>query len=278
MVRRLVADARVRLGQRQQRFGGRELSLHGLAQLRPAGGARRLVGRGQQLVAGRHEARLVRARGVVQLDGSEQAQLARDIALQRTRRLRDDLPPQAAAARKARAAQDPYCIGIVETVLRDRGAANGKPEVKPTDSALHIYTAGCDGMDFDRDGNLYTGSFGDGRFWVLNLLGNGRYSKPKLLSTDVTCCDGICYDPVRNRMLLTASEQNGIYAWDIAQKKMSVLWSNGDTDGADGLLDQPCEVMMLDENRVLVVNIDAPSPFMVNTKADKVHTLSILTF
>jgi len=118
-------------------------------------------------------------------------------------------------------------------VLRDRGAANGKPEVKPTDSALHIYTAGC---------------------------------------------DGICYDPVRNRMLLTASEQNGIYAWDIAQKKMSVLWSNGDTDGADGLLDQPCEVMMLDENRVLVVNIDAPSPFMVNTKADKVHTLSILTF
>ena len=179
---------------------------------------------------------------------------------------------------KARAAQDPYCVGIVETLLRDRGTANGKPEVKPTDSTLHIYTAGCDGMDFDRDGNLYTGSFGDGRFWVLNPLGNGRYSKPALLSTEVSCCDGICYDPVRNHMLLTAAEQNGIYAWDIAQKKMSVLWANGDTDGADGLLDQPCEVMMLDENRVLVVNIDAPSPFMVNTKADTVHTLSILTF
>ncbi len=50
---------------------------------------------------------------------------------------------------KEQAAQDPYCVGIVETVLRDRGAANGKPEIKPTDPALHIYTAGCDGMDFD---------------------------------------------------------------------------------------------------------------------------------
>ena len=34
---------------------------------------------------------------------------------------------------------------------------------------------------------------------------------------------------------------------------------------------------MLDANRVLVVNIDAPSPFMVNTKPDEVHTLSVIT-
>lgn len=177
---------------------------------------------------------------------------------------------------KEQAAQDPYCVGIVSTVLRDRGVSNGKPEVKPTDPSLHIYTAGCDGLDFDRDGDLYTGSFGDGRFWVLRALGNGRYGKPELLSEEVTCCDGICYDAPRNRMLLTASEQNAIYAWDIAQKKMRLLWANGETDGADGLLDQPCEILMLDASRALVVNIDAPSPFMVNTKADAVHTLSVI--
>lgn len=179
---------------------------------------------------------------------------------------------------KPRAAADPYCVGIVETRLRDRGMLNGKPEIKPDDSSLHIYTAGCDGMDFDRDGNLYTGSFGDGRLWVLRSLGGGRYAKPDLLSGEVTCCDGICYDPARNRILLTAAEQNGIYAWDIARKKMSVVWANGDTDGADGLLDQPCEILMLDFNRALIVNIDAPSPFMVNTKADAVHTLSLISF
>lgn len=179
---------------------------------------------------------------------------------------------------KNQAANDPYCVGIVETVLRDRGTANGKPEIKPTDPSLHIYTAGCDGMDFDRDGNIYTGSFGDGRFWTMCALGNGRYGKPELLSDEVTCCDGIGYDAARNRILLTAAEQNGIYAWDIARKKMRVVWANGDTDGADGLLDQPCEVLMLDANRALIVNIDAPSPFMVNKKADAIHTLSVIQF
>ena len=183
----------------------------------------------------------------------------------------------AAPLDKAQAAQDPYCVGIVETVVRDRGAANGKPELKPTDPSLHIYTAGCDGMDFDAEGNLYTGSFGDGRFWVLKALGGGRFGKPELLSEEVTCCDGICYDFARNRILLTAAEQNAIYAWDITQKKMELVWANGDTDGADGLLDQPCEVMMLDRGRVLVVNIDAPSPFMVNKKTDPAHTLSVIT-
>ncbi|HNX33236.1 MAG TPA: SMP-30/gluconolactonase/LRE family protein [Kiritimatiellia bacterium] len=177
---------------------------------------------------------------------------------------------------KAQAAHDPYCVGIVETVLRDRGAANGKPGVKPTDPTLHIYTAGCDGLDFDREGNLYTGSFGDGRFWVLKPAGNGRFGAPELLSAAVTCCDGICFDPYRNRIILTASEQNALYAWDITHKSMTVLWANGETDGADGLLDQPCEAMMLDRSRMLVVNIDAPSPFMVNTKPDAAHTLSVI--
>ncbi len=179
---------------------------------------------------------------------------------------------------KAHASHDPYCIGIVETALRDRGAANGKSELKPTDPSLHIYTAGCDGMDFDRDGNLYTGSFGDGRFWVLHPQGKGHYSKPQLLSEEITCCDGICYDAKRHRILLTAAEQNAIYAWNIADKRMELIWANGDTNGADGLLDQPCEVMMIDADRVLIVNIDAPSPFMVNTQPDEVHTLSVIDF
>ena len=171
---------------------------------------------------------------------------------------------------------DPYCIGIIETVLHDRGTANGKPDIKPTDPSLHIYTAGCDGVDFDKQGNLYTGSFGDGRFWVLKPLGSGRYGKPELLSDEVTCCDGICYDPSRNQMLLTAAEQNAIYAWDINQKKMNLIWANGNTDGSTGLLDQPCEVLMLNKDQVLIVNIDAPSPFMVNQKHDAIHTLSVI--
>ncbi len=189
-----------------------------------------------------------------------------------------DLNPEKPAhpLNKEFAHQDPYCIGICETRLIDRGKANGKPGMKPTDVALHIYTAGCDGMDFDRQGNIYTGNFGDGRLWFLKALPDGRYERPKLLSDGITCCDGVCYDPERNWLIITAPEENAVRYWDIGENKLGLIWANGDTDGADGLLDQPCEVLILNKDCILVVNIDAPSPFMVNNQPDAIHHLSII--
>ena len=167
--------------------------------------------------------------------------------------------------------KDPYCLGYVPTELRSR---NG---IDVHDDKVHIYTAGPDGIDFDADGNLYTGSFGDGRFWRLKNLGDGKYGRPELLDgKTVTCCDGICFDAARNRIILTAAEQNALYAWDIAKGRMELMWANGDTDGADGLFDQPSEVLFLPDGRLVVVNIDAPSPGMVNSRPDAVHTLSVV--
>ena len=167
--------------------------------------------------------------------------------------------------------RDPYCIAWVPTELRSR---NG---IDPLDKKVHIYTAGPDGIDFDADGNLYTGSFGDGRFWRIRNLGGGKYGQPELLDdTTVACCDGIVYDAKRNRIILTAAAQNALYAWNIAAGKMELVWANGDTDGADGLFDQPSEVLFLPDGRLVVVNIDAPSPGMINSGADKVHTLSVI--
>jgi len=169
--------------------------------------------------------------------------------------------------------RDPYCLGFVPTELRSRCG------IDVNDDKVHIYTAGPDGIDFDADGNLYTGSFGDGRFWRLKSLGGGKFGPPELLDgKTVTCCDGICHDARRNRILLTAAEQNAVYAWNIAAGKMELVWSNGDTDGAEGLFDQPSEVLFLPDGRLVVVNIDAPSPGMVNKGPDAVHTLSVMTF
>ena len=99
---------------------------------------------------------------------------------------------------------------------------------------MHIYTAGPDGIDFDADGNLYTGSFGDGRFWRIRNLGGGKYAQPELLDDHtIACCDGIVYDAKRNRIILTAAAQNALYAWNIAEGKLELMWANGDTDGAD---------------------------------------------
>ena len=171
-------------------------------------------------------------------------------------------------------ARDPHGIAFVETVLRKHGAAD-----PARDPAAAIYRAGPDGLDFDRDGNLYTASFGDGRLWKIAALGGGRYGKPELLDGEtLTCCDGLCYDAKRNRLILTGAEQNTLFAWDLSAKKMSVVWGNGDTDGADGLLDQPSEVMFLTPDRLVIVNIDCPSPNMVNSRNDSVHTLSEIRF
>lgn len=170
-------------------------------------------------------------------------------------------------------AKDPFCLGFVPTVLRAR---NG---IDPLSDKVHIYTAGPDGIDFDADGNLYTGSFGDGRFWRLKNLGGGKYGTPELLDGQtVTCCDGICFDAARNRIILTAAEQNALYAWNIAAGKMELIWANGDNDGSSGLFDQPSEVLFLPDGRLVVVNIDAPSPGMVNSGPDAVHTLSVVDF
>ena len=172
---------------------------------------------------------------------------------------------------KDRMDQDPYCLGFVPTRLFSR---NG---IDPLDNKVHIYTAGPDGIDFDAAGNLYTGSFGDGRFWRLKALGGGKFGQPELLDDKtMVCCDGIVHDAKNDRILCTAAAQNAIYAWDVAKGKMELVWANGDNDGATGLLDQPSELIYLPDGRLVVVNIDAPSAGMVNSGADAVHTLSVI--
>ena len=172
---------------------------------------------------------------------------------------------------KDRMDQDPYCLGFVPTRLFSR---NG---IDPLDNKVHIYTAGPDGIDFDAVGNLYTGSFGDGRFWRLKTLGGGKFGQPELLDDKtMVCCDGIVYDAKHNRVLCTAAAQNAIYAWDVEKGGMELVWANGDNDGATGLLDQPSELLYLPDGRLVVVNIDAPSAGMVNSGADAVHTLSVI--
>ncbi|MDX9867548.1 MAG: hypothetical protein RBT78_06445 [Kiritimatiellia bacterium] len=163
---------------------------------------------------------------------------------------------------KEQAANDPYCLGITETVPLEHRKD----------------TAGADGLCIDKDGNLYTGNFGDGHFYVLRLRKDGSYEKPATLFNDpkvFPCCDGICYDAKRNRIILTDSERNAVLYWDIAAATLGTLWMNDDTDGADGLLDQPCEPMVWGD-KLLVVNFDMSFPGLKNSRNDEVHTLSVI--
>ncbi|NLC82980.1 MAG: hypothetical protein GX748_17515, partial [Lentisphaerae bacterium] len=53
------------------------------------------------------------------------------------------------------------------------------------------------------------------------------------------------------------------------------LWENVDTDGADGLLDQPCEPMVSGD-KLIVVNFDMKFPGLLNSANDSAHTVSVI--
>lgn len=163
---------------------------------------------------------------------------------------------------KEQAANDPYCLGITETV--------------PLPIRKDI--AGADGMCFDKNGNIYLGNFGDGHFYTIKLKADGTYDKMTTLINDpkvFPCCDGICYYEKNDWIFIADSERNAILYWDIKAGKLGMLWMNDDTDGADGLLDQPCEPMVWG-NKLIISNFDWSFPGLKNTKNDAVHTLSVI--
>ncbi len=158
---------------------------------------------------------------------------------------------------------DPYCLGTTETTPLPHRNDPG----------------GADGLAIDAGGNLYTGNFGDGRLYTLRKLRPGAYTRPETLFHDTArmpCADGITFDAPRNRLIIADSEQNAIHAWNIAEKNLTTLWMNGDTDGADGLLDQPCEPIALGD-QLYIVNMDMLFPGLKNKANDPIHTLSAIS-
>jgi len=169
---------------------------------------------------------------------------------------------------KPRHKEDPYLVCCTETVtLPGRGGD----------------VSGADGLAITKDGDLYFGTFGSGRFYMSKRCADGSYGPAKLLFEDpkvFACCDGICYDEKANRIIMSDSALNALHTWDIAAGKFGELWKNGDSDGADGLLDQPCEPMVwIDPSgrrKLIVANFDMAFPGLVNKKDDEWHTLSVI--
>jgi len=66
---------------------------------------------------------------------------------------------------------------------------------------------------------------------------------------------------------------------NIREGNVLTLHKNGDTDGSDGSLDQPAEVIIRG-NELIVVNMDMlwddPQDLLVNTKIDEPYTLSVI--
>jgi len=139
-------------------------------------------------------------------------------------------------------------------------------------------TAGADGLTFDKDGNLYCGNFGDGVISKISFDAKGNVISNKILiskSKDMPSADGMFYDAKRDLIFIADSEQNAVRAFT-TDGKLSTVWKNGaGTTGADGLLDQPCEVLVRGDT-MFVASFDLSFPGLLNQVNDKDHTISII--
>ncbi len=139
---------------------------------------------------------------------------------------------------------------------------------------------GADGVAVDGAGNLYTSIIEDGVIYKTTFDAKGKAMATKLFAkdNDMASADGIVWRKADNRIYVADILGNAVHVVDM-KGNVRTLHKNGDTDGADGSLDQPCEVLVRG-NELIVVNMDMPwndpTGLLINTKIDKPYTISTI--
>ncbi|PTT01410.1 hypothetical protein DBR27_11955, partial [Flavobacterium sp. HMWF030] len=116
---------------------------------------------------------------------------------------------------------------------------------------------GIDGIAFDAKGNLYAGNFGDGIISKLEFFDDGKIKSEKVVfdSDKLKCCDGFFYDKKRNSIFIANYNNNSVHQLNLNTNTLSLIWENGEANGSDGQLDNPCETIIY-KGKLLVVNYD----------------------
>lgn len=135
---------------------------------------------------------------------------------------------------------------------------------------------GADGLCFDKAGNLYCGNFAGAMVHKIEFDDQGKV-KSNTVFAKADCMkssDGLFFDPVKEVIYVADSRANAIQMVTL-DGKVSTLAANGDTDGSDGGMDQPCEVL-LRGRELIVSNMDWPVPGCINQQYNKPCTLSVI--
>jgi len=137
---------------------------------------------------------------------------------------------------------------------------------------------GADGVTFGGDGNLYCGIFEDGLIYRTRFDADGKAMPAELFSKDpkMKSCDGIEWRAKDNKIYVCDMLINGVQMVSM-DGSVETLHQNGDTDGADGGLDEPCEVLV-DGDRLVVINMDWwwECEWLTNKKTDAPFTVSVI--
>jgi sugar lactone lactonase YvrE len=135
---------------------------------------------------------------------------------------------------------------------------------------------GADGLCFDKDGNLYIGNFADGTVHKFTFDDDGKVVSNIIFAQDecMKSADGLFMDTETGIILVADSKANAVQMVH-PDGSVETLAQNGDTDGLDGGMDQPCEVLLRGRD-VIVSNMDWPVPGCVNQAYDEPCTLSVV--
>ena len=139
---------------------------------------------------------------------------------------------------------------------------------------------GADGVTIDAAGNLYTAIVEDGVIYKTVLDSNNKVMETVIFAQDkdMVSADGIVWNPSDSRIYVADFLGNAAHAVDM-QGNVITLHKNGDTTGANGLLDQPCEVIIRG-NELIIVNMDmawaVPANLQVDSEVDQPYTLSVI--
>jgi len=136
---------------------------------------------------------------------------------------------------------------------------------------------GADGIEFDKDGNLYVGNFGDGALYKITFTEDGKVKENSVFAKDFSqleSTDGMIID-----------EQGNFFIADFCANAIAKVTPKGeviriaqspDSDGFNGELDQPGEPIIW-EGKLVVSCFDlVTGPGKVNTKHEMPATLSML--
>lgn len=161
--------------------------------------------------------------------------------------------------------------------LKPFDSGEGDEHLVVTFKSFNRLGSGADGITFDDNGYLYTTVIEEGTIYKSRLDKNNKAVETTLFVKDgrIIGPDGLIFSSKYKMFFLADFLANAIYAIDL-EGKVYTLHKNGDTDGKDGSLDQPAEVILRGDE-LLIVNMDmawASKGYAVNKEVDMEFNIS----
>jgi sugar lactone lactonase YvrE len=152
---------------------------------------------------------------------------------------------------------DPHLIAVLETY----------------DKTMPL---GADGLCVDHEGNLYVGNVYDGTVHRIRFDAEGKPAANELFAKSevMKSADGLFFDTQRKVIYVADPRANAVQVVHL-DGRVETLAQNGDTDGRDGSLDMPVEVLVRG-NQLIVSNMDWPLAGCLNSRFDPPATLSVI--